>query len=196
MNRRRVLTCVSAGLVGGLSGCLSGGVPARDDESEAPSSPTQAADTPIYDCDAATRPAPPEPDADPPGDAERYMYPIRPDSLSDDAIHTYVERYERAYRLNKLHSQYEVNLTRASVSIDETTSYNAPAGAAIAQIKHTYDAGIEGDDGPIEIDSPTLYASYYVDDEAVLRAVDTELQEDVSRLVADPIEDGQPVECF
>lgn len=32
MNRRTVLTCAFAGLVGGLSGCLSGRIPASDDQ--------------------------------------------------------------------------------------------------------------------------------------------------------------------
>ncbi len=111
-------------------------------------------------------------------------------------MRSYAKRYERAYRLNKLHSEYRSKLNHASVSIEDTTPYDAPDGGAITQVKYAYDAEIEGDDGPIEIDSPTIYASYYVDDEAVLRAVDNELQEDVSRLVADPLEQGQPVECF
>lgn len=47
------------------------------------------------------------------------------------------------------------------------------------QVKYTYGAEIEGDDGPIEIDSPTIYASYYVNADVVLWAVDKGLQEDV-----------------
>lgn len=34
MNRREILVCASAGLGGGLSGCLRGDIPASDDESE------------------------------------------------------------------------------------------------------------------------------------------------------------------
>jgi hypothetical protein len=158
--------------------------------------PTPGAETPTYDCDAANRPASPEPDADPPGDAERYTYPTRPDSLSNEEIRSFAERYERAYRLNKLHSEWGANLNRASLSVEDTDTYDAPDGAAIAQVKHTYDAEIDGDDGPIEIDSPIIYASYYVDDDVVLRSVNKRLQEDVSRLVANPMETGQPVECF
>ena len=195
MNRRRVLTYASAGLVGGLSGCLNGKSPDREDASET-GSPTQTAETPTYECDAATRPASPGPDADPPGDAERYTYPTRPDSLSDEEVRSYVARYERAYRLNKTYSQRGAYLNQVSVTIEETEIYDAPDGAVIVQVAYTYDAEIEGDDGPIEIDSPLLYASYYVDDEVVLRAVDKKLQENVSRLVVDPITQGQPVECF
>lgn len=125
------------------------------------------------------------------------MYPPRPESLSTEALHAYVEQYERTYRLNKLRSDHGTYLLRATVVVVEgTDTYDAPDGAAIAQVKYTYDAEIEGDDGPIEIDSPLLYASYYVDDTVVLRAVNTKLQEDVSRLVVNPMEQGQPVECF
>jgi len=158
--------------------------------------PSSTAERPTYDCDAADRPPTPELDADPPGDAERYTYPDRPESLSTEEMRSYVERYEQAYRLNTLHSEWEANLNHASVVVEETDTYDAPDGTAIAQVKYTYDAEIEGDDGPIEIDSPRMYASYYVDDTVVLRAIDTEHQEDASRLIADPIEQGRPVECF
>jgi hypothetical protein len=158
--------------------------------------PTQTAETPTYECDAATRPASPSPDADPPGAADRYTYPTRPDSLSNEEVRSYVAQYERAYRLNKTYSRRGAYLNQVSVSIEETETYEAPDGAAIGQVMYTYDAEIEGDDGPLEIDSPILYASYYVDDEVVLRAADKELQESVSRLVVDPITQGQPVECF
>jgi len=190
MKRRHTLLAVGSCLGMLLSGCVG------DTSEPATGTPTPTAETSTYDCDATTRPPSPTPDADPPGDAERYTYPTRPDSLSNGTVRSYVERYERAYRLNKLHSEWETNLIHASVVSEDTNIYDAPDGAAIAQVKYAYDAEIEGDDGPIEIDSPTIYASYYVDDEVVLRAVNTELQEDVSRLVVDPVEQGQPVECF
>jgi len=41
MNRREILVCASAGLGGGLSGCLRGGIPASDDGSET-ETPTSA----------------------------------------------------------------------------------------------------------------------------------------------------------
>jgi len=195
MDRRRVLTYASVGFAGGLSGCLIGWGSDSEDTPET-ETPSQTAEKPTYECDAATRPASPEPDVDPPGSAERYTYPTRPDSLSNEKVRSYVAQYERAYRLNKTYSLRGAYLNQVSVSIEKTETYEAPDGAAIGQVMYTYDAEIEGDDGPIEIDSPILYASYYVDDEVVLRAVDTELQESASRLVVDPITQGQPVECF
>jgi hypothetical protein len=195
MNRRGVVVYASVGLAGLLSGCLNGRSSDGMDASET-DGPTQTAETPTYECDAATRPASPSPDADPPGAADRYTYPTRPDSLSNEEVRSYVAQYERAYRLNKTYSRRGAYLNQVSVSIEETETYEAPDGAAIGQVMYTYDAEIEGDDGPLEIDSPILYASYYVDDEVVLRAADKELQESVSRLVVDPITQGQPVECF
>ena len=190
MRRRHALLSVGSALSVLLSGCL-GNTPEPATETS-----TSTPERLLYDCDAANRPGPPEPDTDPPGDVERYTYPTQPESLSNEEIRPYANRYERAYRLNKLHSEWGENLNHASVSVEDTTTYDAPDGPAIAQVKHTYDAEIEGDDGPITIDSPTIYAAYYVDDDVVLRAVNKELQEDASRLVADPMEQGQPVECF
>jgi hypothetical protein len=177
--------------VGGLAPepQLNGKSPDCEDASEAGSS-NQAAETPPYECDAATRPQSPDPEADPTGDAERYTYPARPDSLSGEKIRSYVAQYEQAYRLNKTYSRRRTYLNRVDVSIEKTRIYDAPDGAAIVQVAYTYDAEIEGDDGPIKIYSPVIYASYYVDDEVIPRAVDKELQENMSRLVVNPITCG------
>jgi len=205
MKRRHALLagghCLSV-LVSGCVGNLSEpatGTPAQTPTEMAHETATKTAtptsNRPAYNCDAATRPTSPDPDATPPGDDKRYTYPSRPESLLNEEIRSYAERYERAYRLNKLYSQHGAHLEHASVSVRNADIYASPGGTVIVQVKYTYDAEIEGDDGPIEIDSPILYASYYVDD-VVLRAVDKRLQEDVSRLVADPLERGEPVECF
>lgn len=172
------------------SGCLGGA------SEPATGTPNPTAEPSAYDCDTANRPPSPGPDADPPGDAERYTYPDRPDSPSNEAVRSYVERYERAYRLNELRSRWGANLDHAGVFVEGTDTYDAPDGAVIARVEYAYGAGIEGNDGPIEVDSPTIYASYYVDDDVVLRAVEEGHQEDESRLIPDPIEQGQPVECF
>lgn len=206
MKRRHALLAGGCCLGVLVSGCVgTGSGPVTDTPAQtatetaretAIGTPTLTAERPAYDCDAANRPAPPDHDANPPGDNKRYTYPSQPESLSNEEIRTYSEQYERAYRLNKLYSQHGAHLEHASVSVRNADIYAAPARAVIVQVKYTYDAEIEGDDGPIEIDSPILYASYYVDDEVVLRAVNKRLQEDVSRLVADPLEQGEPVECF
>lgn len=187
MKRRHALL---AGFSVFSSGCL-------DTISEPDTQPTDDTETVLtYDCDAATRPPSPAPDTGLPGDTKRYGYPDQPASLANEEIRSYVKRYERAYTLNKLRARYEVRLAHTSVHIEEVTFYDAPDESIIAQVTYTYDAEIEGDDGPIEMNPPLLYAAYYVDDDGVLRAVDPEHQEEEAGLLVDPMEQGELVECF
>lgn len=200
MNRRRALvaggTCLGVLLSGCLGGASDGGSGSERATWTASGTPITITETPTYDCDDADRPAPPGPDDDPPGDDARYDYPTRPGSLSDESVRPYLGRYERAYRLNKLRARHGQYLNHASVDVEETVTFGAPDGTAVAQVKYTYDAEIEGDDGPIEIGPSTMYASYYLDDVVVIRAVNERFQGDTSRLVVDPVEEGKPVECF
>lgn len=189
MNRRHALLVAGGGLGGLLSGCVG-------DSFGPEGSWKPAGETSTVDCDDTSRPLPPGSDDDPPGDAERYSYPNRPWSPSAEAVRSYVERYERAYRLNKVRDRHGSHLRYANVHIEDTNGYDAPEGTAIAQVRYTYDAEIEGDDGPIEIDSESIYASYFVNDTALFRAVNKEHLENTSELLEDPVESGQIVECF
>ncbi|WP_262174638.1 hypothetical protein [Haloarcula laminariae] len=152
-------------------------------------------ETPVYDCEDANRPPKP-PTSEEPVDG-RYTYPQRPESLSDESVVLpYIEAYERAFRLNDLYSQYSANLIHASIIIYDTWTYEAPKGAAIARLKYTYGYGYAQGDRQVEADSPTIYASYYIDEAVVHRRVIRGHQEDESKLVPDPTEGGLPVECF
>lgn len=203
--KRRVALLAGGSTVGSLlSGCLS--EPSESSmrtQSQTPSETKSethtrtAAETPVYDCENANRPPEPSSNDDPPGEDERYIYPQRPESLLDEpAVLSYVEAYERAYRLNDLYSQYGADLVHASIFVYETWTHEAPEGAAIARLKCPYSYGYTQGENRIEADSPTIYTSYYIDDAVVLRSAVTGYQEDESKLVPDPIELGVPMECF
>ncbi|MFC7097719.1 hypothetical protein [Halobaculum marinum] len=114
----------------------------------------------------------------------------------ESTLLSYVKEYERAYRLNDLYTEYGDNLDHGTIFIYETWTYEAPEDAAIARLKCPYSHGYTQGDSQVEADSPTIYASYYIDDAVVLRASKTGYQEDESKLDPDPIEWGLPMECF
>jgi hypothetical protein len=124
-------------------------------------------------CAAADRPGQPGLDADLPGDADRYDYPDPPASLSSGPVRASVRRHEGACRLNELFADCGRHLLSARVRIEDATTYDAPAGVAIAEVASMYDADVEGDDGPIEIDSPRVHSAYRIDDAVARRAEDT-----------------------
>jgi hypothetical protein len=150
----------------------------------------------VYDCENLYRPEPPGSGFDPPGDEERYEYPARPESLSNaDAVRSFVEAFERAYTLNDLFAEYATALDRASVVVEDRWLHEAPEGAAVGRIEYTYSYRIDRGDYYVDQDSPTYFASYYVDDAVVLRAVESCCPEDESKLRSDPLEEGRPVAC-
>ncbi len=154
-------------------------------------------ETPIYDCDDVDRPDLPSPNADPPGEYDRYTYPQRPEFLSDEsAVLTYVKGYERAYRLNDLYSQHGNDLDSAGVFIQETWAHETTNAMASGRLKYQYGYSVDQDDGQVEADSSTIYASYYTDEKVVLRAVESGYKQDESKLSPGPIEQGIPTECF
>ncbi|MFD1586300.1 hypothetical protein ACFR9U_04860 [Halorientalis brevis] len=184
MKRRQALLAGGSCISVLLSGCVGG-------------TSESTVGTPVYDCDDVARPVSPSPNSDPPGEAGRYTYPDRPDSLSNEStVRTYVKSYERAYRLSALHEDYESSLDHAGVSVSNMWTHEAPEGAMIVRLKYRYRYGYEEGGSPIEADSPTIYASYYIDDAVMLRAVHEGNQEDESGLDPDPVKQGQPVECF
>jgi len=181
----------------GTSGSPTGTQSQTPSETESDTSTQTVAETPVYDCADADRPPEPSSDEDPPGENERYIYPQRPESLSDESkVLSYVEAYERAYRLNDLYDQYGTDLDHASIFVYDTWTHEAPEGAAIARLNCPYSHGYTQGDDQIEADSPTIYSSYYIDDAVVLRASVTGHREDESKLVPDPMERGRPMECF
>lgn len=199
--KRRVALLTGGSIVGALlSGCLSGASESPTGTQSQTESDTQTrtvAETPVYDCNDGYRPPEPSSDDDPPGEDERYTYPQRPESLSDESVVlSYVEAYERAYRLNDLYFQYRTHLDHASIFGYDTWTYEAPEGAAIARLKYTYSYGYTQGDSQIEADSPAIYASFYIDEAVLLRKAVSGHQEDESELVPDPTEGGLPMECL
>lgn len=197
-SRRRTLALTGTALIS-LAGCL--GDPLAGSSDGARTTP------PEYDCATADRPEPDELDADSSdtestdedaGAVEPTAYPTRPASLSDDEeAAEYVQAYERAYRRNALVERWGDDLTEQSTWIEGVRTYDAPEGAAVVRVQYTYSETVEESDGTEIIgDSPTVYASYYVDDSVVIRAVDTGLRDDERALDPDPWETGEPLECF
>lgn len=153
--------------------------------------------TPIYDCDEARRPPEPSSDDDPPGGIERFVYPDRPESITDDsAVLSYVEDYERAYRLNDIYRKYRDRLGNAALDIRDVRPFEAPEGAAIVRLEYLYSHRVERSRGTEYYDSPTVYVSYYVDESAVVRAAGTGNQEGEAELDPNPLDVRSPVECF
>ncbi len=204
MKRRRALLASSSCLVSLVSGCLGGSsesatetLSGTPNEAENDTSTQTVPETPVADCDMVYRPSSPSQETDLPGEDERYIYPQRPESLSEaSAVISYVSAYERAYRMNDLYSQHGTDLEHASLSIDDSWTYEAPNGAAIVRLKCTYGYVANRGGSRFTGDSPTIYVSYYISETVVLRAVERGYQEDESNLVPDPIEQGRPVECF
>jgi len=107
-----------------------------------------------------------------------------------------VKSYERAHRLNALRGEYGSSLTNATLFDRHTWVHEAPEGAAIGRLKYTYSYSHENNGETVASDSVVIYASYYIDDSMVLRAVEEGDRMDDSELDPDPVETGQPVECF
>lgn len=204
MKRRRVLLGVGGWMAISLCGCVgtdSGtatGIDSRTPSETTTDAGTETASRPLeYDCEDAHRPPSPAPDETPPGDDSRYRYPQRPASLSDEqAVLSYAEAYERAYRLNDWYAQSGDDLVSATLSVTDTWTYEAPAGAAIARLKYFYGHEVVSDGKHVVTDSRTIYAAYYVDDAVVLRATQRGHRDDEAALVPDPLEEGRPVQCF
>ncbi|USZ67803.1 hypothetical protein NGM10_13840 [Halorussus salilacus] len=146
----------------------------------------------------ADRPDPDPPDEDAEDAVEPTAYPTRPDSLADeDEVAEYVEAYERAYRRNALVEEWGDDLTRQTTSVRDVRTDDAPEGAAVVRVRYTYSETVEQPEGTeMHGDSPTVFASYYVDESVVVRAEDTGPRDDEDALDPDPWETGEPVECF
>lgn len=188
MNRRHLLLAGAGATL--LSGCLGGGTGTADGTG------TTGATT--DDCRAGYRPPEPAPDDEPPGAAARYDYPERPDALSGGAALDYLRAYERAFRLNELREEYGERLQNAGVVVYDEWRYDAPEGTVLGQVEYTYSYGYEeGPDGRVvQGDSPYVYASYFVDDAGVHRAIVRGHREEPSSLARDPRAPGWVVECF
>jgi hypothetical protein len=177
--RRAFVVGCGSGAVVTFAGCLNflGG------ES---GSPTRT--PPRYDCDAADRPAPSPPASD---DAvEPRSYP--PISNLQDGVDGVVE-CERTFRRNSLVASEGESLVGFGTSNVDATEHDAPDGANVVRVEYEfYYETEEGDDVEIT-DSPTITASYYVDDSVVIRAEKRGQTDD--GLDPDPWTSGEVIEC-
>jgi hypothetical protein len=204
--RRALLATLGAALPVALAGCLAdtpGDVGSPTDASQTDERTTDSTlrGRPDVACTSASRP--PETaigDAETPSDASRY--PARPDSLSDEsAVETYLTQYERAYRRNALAEQHGDELTTAGVPLGSTRWFDSQEGAAVVRVRYTYYYNYADSSDPettatVHADSPTTYATYYLDDRVLVRAGEYGMLDDESALRPDPWDSGRVVECW
>lgn len=197
MNRRHVLSVSGVGLAVFLGGCQqlasTPGPPQTDGE---PNAGCVGSDCgpPEYGCDNADRPSPPPYAGE---SISRARYPPRPESLSDaERIVGYVEKYERAYRRNDLLVDYGADLEQFDMSAPLGRIYDAPDGAAVVRLEYSFSFKARRGGATVHGDSLLNYATYYVDDEVLIRASSRRDVADASAPAPDPWDTGTPVECF
>ncbi|WP_435359598.1 hypothetical protein [Haloarchaeobius sp. DFWS5] len=186
MRRRHLLALAGTGLSLSLAGCQ------ETFGSEA------TAEAPSYDCESAYRPPPTAPGTDDGQTVAPLDYPDRPNSLSSDSdAIAYVEDYERAYQRNRLLQRHGSELHQQNTSIEQSWTFAAPADAAIVRVQFSYGTAVEyGDEQAAYGDSWGEYATYYVDQSAVVRTGDRGEKDDPADLGSDPWESASVLECF
>jgi hypothetical protein len=195
MRRRRLLGLVGVGLGLGTAGCSS-----EDDPSlgiGASPRPSRRESPPEYDCGEASRPTLTD-DARARGH-EPLDYPDGPPPLGEDqTVVEYVTQYERALVQRRVRNDAPERVTAFGLN-GGTRTYAAPADAALVRFRYTYYYEYEAaGNRSVHADSPTNYATYYVDESVVVRAEREGFLDDADeeKLIPDPWEDGEPIECF
>ncbi|WP_157525804.1 hypothetical protein [Halorientalis sp. IM1011] len=122
-----------------------------------------------------------------------------PPPLGDDqAVVGYVKQYEHALVQKRIRSETRGRVTGFGLSGDART-FDAPPDAAIVRFRYSYHYGFENHAGStVHSDSPTNYATYYVDESVVVRAHRKGFLDDEKEqaLIPDPWGSGDPVQCF
>lgn len=199
--RRTFVTSCSLGTVVSLAGCLGGEdalrTPTNDTPTNAetpthspsPDTMTPTRSPPTYECDSAARPEPDAPDRE--DTVEPISYP--PISELLDGTDGVVE-YERAYRRNSLVATEGQSLVGFGMSNVDATEHDSPDSSNVVRVEYTFYYETEDENGEVTItDSPTINASYYVDDAVVIRAEKRGPTDD--GLDPDPLADGEVLEC-
>jgi hypothetical protein len=177
MERRTFLTVTGTSIAAGLGGCQR----TIGDE----------ADRPQYDCTETSRPYPG-------GNSSHEPQPYPEGPPEPDDIELFVRRYESGFRVNRLIETQGDDLVGFGIDGYETDRFDAPDEAAIIRVKYYYYYEVKEnpDEPPVHIDSSTTYASYYIDEDVVLRAAAEGPRDDEAALDPDPMEAGDPLECF
>lgn len=193
MLRRDVLAVLSSVLL--LSGCNSGSSDGTTNEATTTDGETTLlADRdppPAEGLPTTVRPAAGEP-PNPSGDTVAPTgYPERPESYTDESVGGFVEGYERAYRRNGLLAEYGGSLIDQGTAVDWVRTLDATTTAGVGRLQYRYSATIDEGEEIVVSDSPTVVATYYVDDSVVVRAAATGRRERRDVLDPDPWETGE-----
>ena len=196
MRRRQVLAACSA-LPVALAGCPS----RRSSPTDSPATATKQA--PFDSCrdSDVSRPEPSAPEWE--AAIQPMAYPTAPPTpLDEQSAIEYVQWFEEAYRQNRqIREDRDADSKFVSFSVGtiETWTYDAPPGAAVVRLEHTWSGRFESrsQDGGGHYDSVPHFASYYVDQSMVVRTAVSQYDvSDGDTLSPDPWESGELVACF
>jgi len=195
MNRRFFLIKM-IGTAGVLGGCSSNG----NDLSTTRESPDLTAtgkrtitqSTQTGDTRKCINPERPEPQTGA-GNVEPVQYPeMRPGFDNSSAMAEYIVSYEEAYRINLLINEHGDDLTDVQPGISNPRFFQLAQGSTIARVEYTYGYKKES----LVVDSPTIYASYYINRNGIFRAEREGVLNDENVLEPDPTNEGHALECF
>lgn len=193
MYRRRVLAVLAPALL--LAGCNSESADGPTGESTTTNGERTVLDErepPSPErLPSAVRPAAEEPPNASDDTVAPIGYPERPESYTDESVGAFVESYERAYRRNGLLAEYGGSLIDQGTAVDWVRTLDATTTAGVGQLQYRYSATIDEGEEIVVSDSPTVVATYYVDDSVVARAEATGRRERRDVLDPDPWEAGE-----
>ncbi|MBX0288523.1 twin-arginine translocation signal domain-containing protein [Halomicroarcula sp. F28] len=148
--------------------------------------------TPERDRPTCVEPTRPDPDSGS-GAVDPVSYPeTRPEVSESSAMAEYIAAYETAYRTNWLLEEHGSELTDVYFGVGEPTYFDSLPASVTGRLRYTYGFELES----AIADSPTIYASYYVDDAVVVRAEHRGWLRDEDVLEPNPLDSGHVLECF
>lgn len=118
-----------------------------------------------------------------------YPAPLR--KFTEDDVESNVDSFERAYRRNLLLREHGRFLIEQSFDVDWVQALVVGEDAAIGRIQYRYSESIDQGGEVVIGDSPTIVASYYLDESLVVRAEDKGRREQRDELDPDPWETGE-----
>lgn len=163
------------------------------------------------DCSTADRPEPAgdvcrtfDPEGEDGADGASHSvgvasYPEPPESFDDETVTSYVAEYERVYARNAAVARYGDRVVGISVGVDEDETQVLDRDDEIAAVRIEFGVGLRirspRSDGSYSEDRLGEAAVYGIDETGVVRA-ETEYDEAVPEETADPVADGELLQCF